>query len=80
MINAKEFKKHLDSMIEDVEGKTEKWTMQTRTLLNNLIAARRICDKMIADIAILEMQGQDFFEATATAPEKKPIKIQKPKK
>jgi hypothetical protein len=79
MINAKDFKTHLDLMIIEVEEKTEKWSLQTRKLLNNLIAARRICERIVSDQSILDKQGKDYFDSKMPV-EKKPVKIQKPKK
>jgi hypothetical protein len=79
MINAKDFKTHLDLMIIEVEEKTEKWSLQTRKLLNNLIAARRICERIVTDQSILDKQGKDYFDSKMPV-EKKPVKIQKPKK
>jgi hypothetical protein len=78
MINAKDMKTHLDLMIIEVEEKTEKWNLQTRQLLNNLVAARRICERIITDQSILDKQGKEFFEHSIPA-QKKPIKISKPK-
>lgn len=78
MINAKDFKTHLDMMISEVEEKTDKWSLQTRQLLNNLVAARRICERIITDQSILDKQGKEFFEHSMPA-QKKPIKISKPK-
>lgn len=78
MINAKDFKTHLDMMISEVEEKTDKWSLQTRQLLNNLIAARRICERIITDQSILEKQGKEYFQHSMPV-EKKPIKISKPK-
>lgn len=79
MINAKDFKTHLDLMIGEVEEKTERWSLQTRQLLNNLIAAKRVCERIIIDQSILEKQGKEYFEHSMPK-EKKSIKIQKPKK
>jgi hypothetical protein len=79
MINAKDFKTHLDLMISEVEEKTERWSLQTRQLLNNLIAAKRVCERIIIDQSILEKQGKEYFEHSMPK-EKKPIKIQKPKR
>lgn len=78
MINAKDFKTHLDMMISEVEEKTDKWSLQTRQLLNNLVAARRICERIITDQSILEKQGKEYFQHSMPV-EKKPIKISKPK-
>ena len=78
MINAKDMKTHLDLMISEVEEKTERWSLQTRQLLNNLVAARRICERIITDQSILDKQGKEFFEHSIPA-QKKPIKISKPK-
>lgn len=78
MINAKDFKTHLDLMIGEVEEKTERWSLQTRQLLNNLIAAKRVCERIIIDQSILEKQGKEYFEHSMPK-EKKPIKIKKPK-
>jgi hypothetical protein len=65
-------------MIGEVEEKTERWNLQTRQLLNNLVAARRICERIITDQSILDKQGKEFFEHSIPA-QKKPIKISKPK-
>jgi hypothetical protein len=78
MINAKDMKTHLDLMISEVEEKTERWSLQTRQLLNNLIAARRICERIITDQSILDKQGKEYFQHSIPA-EKKQIKISKPK-
>jgi hypothetical protein len=66
-------------MIIEVEEKTEKWSLQTRKLLNNLIAARRICERIVTDQSILDKQGKDYFDSKMPS-EKKPVKIQKPRK
>ncbi len=79
MINAKDFKTHLDLMIIEVEEKTERWSLQSRQLLNNLVAARRICERIVTDQSILEKQGKEYFESKMPS-EKKSVKIQKPKK
>jgi len=79
MINAKDFKTHLDLMIIEVEEKTDRWSLQTRKLLNNLIAARRICERIVTDQSILDKQGKEYFDYKMPV-EKKPVKIQKPKK
>ena len=79
MINAKDFKTHLDLMIIEVEEKTDRWSLQTRKLLNNLIAARRICERIVTDQSILDKQGKEYFESKMPS-EKKPVKIQKLKK
>jgi len=78
MINAKDMKTHLDLMIGEVEEKTERWNLQTRQLLNNLVAARRICERIITDQSILDKQGKEYFQHSIPA-EKKQIKISKPK-
>lgn len=78
MINAKDFKTHLDMMISEVEEKTDRWSLQTRQLLNNLVSARRICERIITDQSILDKQGKEYFQHTMPV-EKKPIKISKPK-
>lgn len=79
MINAKDFKTHLEMMITEIEENTIKWSVQTRSLFNNLIAAKRACERIIKDQEIINKQGQEYFEHNMPA-EKKPIKIQKPKK
>jgi len=69
-------------MIFEIEDKTEKYTMQTRALLRTLIAARRICEKMMIEESIIQKQGKEYFEAMQPI-EKKPIhidNIKKPKK
>ena len=78
MINAKDFKKHLDMMIAEVEEKTQRWSLQTRQLLNNLVSARRICERIISDQSILEKQGKEYFQHSIPK-EKRQVKIQKPK-
>jgi hypothetical protein len=78
MINAKDFKIHLDMMISEIESNTERFNLQTRQLMNNLIASRRICERILADQSILEKQGKEYFEHNMPK-EKKPIKISKPK-
>ncbi len=75
MINAKDFKTHLDLMISEVEEKTDRWSLQSRQLLNNLVAARRICERIITDQSILDKQGKEYFESKMPS-EKKPVKIQ----
>jgi hypothetical protein len=81
-MNPTQTKEQLEGIIFEVEDSTEKYSMQTRALLRALIAARRICEKMMIEEAILQKQGKAYFEANQPI-EKKPIQIdniKKPKK
>ncbi len=75
-MNPTKTKEKLESLIQEIEDNTQKFTMQTRALLRALVAGRRICEKMQIDEAILSKQGKEYFEATLPA-EKKPIKFKK---